>query len=89
MVMKAKSTNAADDYIACVVEGTDGTGFMDWNCTADAWGALLDKATINTYKTQAADNTFTGFTTPGNILETVIVRKGNTYTVTCYEIIVP
>ena len=88
LVFKTKSTNAADDYIACVVEGTDGTGYFDWNCTNDSWGKLLDKATINTYKTQSDAGTFVGFTTPGNILEVVISRSGNTYTITCYEIVV-
>jgi len=89
VVIKTKSTNAAGDYIACVVEGSDGTDYFDWNCTNDAWGALLDHATINTYKSQSDAGTFAGFTTPGNILEVVISRTGNTYTITCYEITVP
>lgn len=89
LVFKTKSTNAAGEYIACVVEGSNGTDYFDWNCTADSWGKLLDNASINTYKTQNDAGTFAGFTTPGNILEVVISRSGNTYTITCYEITVP
>ena len=86
LVYKTKSTNAAGEYVACVVEGNNGTDYLDWNCTNDSWGALLDNATINTYKSQG--DAFVGFTTPGNILEVVISRSGSTYTVTCYEITV-
>ena len=89
LVFKTKASEAVNGNIACVVEGTDGDKFFDWNCTADSWGALLDDATINTYKTQSEAGTFSGFVTLGNILEVIVSREGNKYTITCYEITVP